>query len=121
MFSIHLHIDDAPALEYLKTTLGLGSIYKSSRGPVQNSVIFTIFSREDLGIILAILAKYSLNSSKHLNFSAFAKAYMLYNKSSKHSLRAEINPILDEIAESMNSLRKDFVMPSEHRIVITKN
>lgn len=46
---------------------------------------------------------------------------MLYNKSSKHSLRAEINPILDEIAESMNSLRKDFVMPSEHRIVITKN
>ena len=47
---------------------------------------------------------------------------MLYNKSSKHSLRAEINPaILDKIAESMNSKRKDFVMPSDHRIVITNN
>lgn len=123
MFRMDLHIDDAPALEYIKTTLGLGSIYNfsSNRAAATKSAIFTIFSRLDISIILAIFSKYSLNSSKHLNFLAFAKAYMLYNKSSKHSLRAEINPILDKIAESMNSKRKDFVMPSDHRIVITNN
>lgn len=87
MFRMDLHIDDAPALEYIKTTFPLPALARGGGewvwdlfitflaiGAATKSAIFTIFSREDISIILAIFSKYSLNSSKHLNFLAFAKA-----------------------------------------------
>ena len=116
MFRIALHVDDKSVLEYIRTTLGFGNLYAS-----RNCTIFNISSEQDILIILAIFAKYNLNSSKHLNFLAFVEVYKLYPQSGTPSHRAAIKPILDEVIKNMNSNRVCLDMPDNHQLVITPN
>ena len=41
-----------------------------------------------------MFSKYNLNSIKHHNFLAFAKAFRLYFESNKHDIRAKLKPLL---------------------------
>ena len=67
---IKVHIDDKQALDYINQTLGIGNVYVNNK---TFSVLFTVISRAELLIILSIFSKYNLNTTKFLDFLAFAR------------------------------------------------
>jgi LAGLIDADG endonuclease len=58
--------------------LGIGNIYISKTNP---AVTYNVVNKDGILIILAIFAKYNLNTTKHLNFLALAQAFWLYRVS----------------------------------------
>lgn len=66
---------------------------------------------------MALFSKYSLNTTKHLNFLAFAKAYNLYMTNQSPMERGAITPVLKDLKNSMNSKRTNFDMPKYHFII----
>ena len=116
-FSIGLHIDDVAPLEYIKNTLQIGRV---SISPKWNMVTLTIVSRKEIEIILAIFSKYSLNSTKHLNFLAFKQAFTIYTENNSKEARDRVQPVLDSIRDSMNKLRTDFSMPKDSQVLVTE-
>jgi len=58
-----------------------------------------------VAVIIAIFSKYNLNSTKHLNFLAFERAFLLYMKNNSLEARKEVKPILEGIKSEMNTLR----------------
>jgi hypothetical protein len=81
-------------------------------------VTYSIISKQEIGIIIALFTKYNLNSSKHLNFLAFKQAFTLYNEPNRDL--KELKPIILGIISKMNSKRTDYTMPINH-YRITKN
>lgn len=69
-FSMALHRDDSALLIAVQKRLNIG--YLSTTG---KKVTLTIKSKSDLVILMNILDEYPLNSTKHLNYLAFKKAY----------------------------------------------
>jgi hypothetical protein len=67
-----------------------------------------------VGAIIAIFSKYCLNTTKHLNFLAFERAYSIYMKNNSPEGRKESKAIIDEIINEMNNKRTDFYLPSTH-------
>jgi hypothetical protein len=67
-----------------------------------------------VAVIIAIFSKYNLNSTKHLNFLAFERAFLLYMKNNSLEARKEVKPILEGIKSEMNSQRTDFNLPLNH-------
>lgn len=67
-----------------------------------------------LAVVIAIFSKYSLNTTKHLNFLAFERAFQLYMENSRLKARKEVNPIIEDIKSEMNSKRTDFNLPRNH-------
>lgn len=113
-FLIKLHLDDAPVLNFIQKNLDLGrvTIYESS-------AIFSITSQKEIQFIIELFTKYPLNSTKHLNFLDFKKAFELYiNSKVKDS---ELALEIDSIKNNMNSKRTTFEMPKSHQIHITHN
>ena len=97
-------------MDFICSTLGLGVVSIS-----KNIVIWRVRNREELEIILAMFSKYNLNSIKHHNFLAFAKAFRLYFESNKHDIRAKLKPLLLEIKDSMNNEDiADIVLDTSH-------
>lgn len=66
---------------------------------------------------MALFSKYSLNTTKHLNFLAFAEAYNLYMTNKSLIERKAIVPLLKDLKDSMNSKRTNFDMPKDHFII----
>lgn len=114
-YSICLHVDDVAPLEYIKNTLQIGrvNIY-----PKHNMATFNISSRKEIEIILAIFSKYSLNTTKHLNFLAFKQAFTIYMENNED--RDTVKPIIDSIKDNMNKLRTDYGMPNNHQVLVTE-
>nr|QCW06937.1 hypothetical protein [Drechslerella brochopaga] len=83
-FIIELHIDDLDALEYIHNTLQQGKIivYKTS-----NSARYIVNVHSEIAVIIAIFSKYNLNTTKHLNFLDFERAYRLYMDNSSLEAR----------------------------------
>lgn len=78
-----------------------------------------ISSRKEIEIILAIFSKYSLNTTKHLNFLVFKQAFIIYMENNKED-RDTVKPIIDSIKDNMNKLRTDFGMPNNHQVLVTE-
>jgi hypothetical protein len=110
-FIIGLHIDDAGALEYISNTLGLGKVIVNQ---VSKEARFIVTTQHGVAVIIAIFSKYNLNSTKHLNFLAFERAFLLYMKNNSLEARKEVKPILEGIKSEMNSQRTDFNLPLNH-------
>lgn len=116
-FRILLHLDDIEVLYYIRNILGIGNIYISKTNP---AVTYNVVNKDGIFIILAIFAKYNLNTTKHLNFLALAQAFWLYhiNDKSKDRLK-DIKLEIDKIKSTMNKNRTNFVLPSSHRFNIS--
>ena len=113
-FLIKLHVDDASILDFIQKTLGIGrvTIY-------QSSAIFSITSQKEIKFILEFFTKYPLNTTKHLNFLEFKKAFELYINSKFKT--PELVLEIESIKNSMNSKRTALKMPKSHQILITSN
>lgn len=108
-FKIGLHLDDIEVLEFIKDTLGFGGVFTHS-----NKVTFQVNKQSELKILIDIFSRYTLNTTKYLNFLAFKKAFELYttNKSKSPEIMEEIKLLKN----SMNSQRVMFKMPDDHKI-----
>lgn len=113
-FIIGLHIDDLNTLNYIQNKLGIGYVYE-----YKDTQTFIVTKKEDINKLISIFDKYSLNSSKYLDYMDFKKAFTLYFAREgllTDSLRDEILKFKD----NMNTKRIDFSMPINH-VVITKS
>lgn len=63
---------------------------------------------------------FNLNSNKHLNLLAFKEAFLLYNGWNSPD-RTELVEQIGKIKAGMNSKRTEFLMPEEHKVVISPN
>jgi hypothetical protein len=100
-FLIKLHIDDKSVLDIIQKTLGLGRVttYKSS-------ATYAITSQKEIKFIIDIFTKYTLNTTKHLNFLSFKRAFEIYKGS-----KIKDSKLIQEIASiksSMNTKRTVF-------------
>jgi hypothetical protein len=117
-FKILLHIDDLQVLLYIQKNLGFGVVNSQFKRPVAQ---FSVNKLEEIAIIVAIFSKNNLNTTKHLNFLTFAKAYRLYMEITSKEARKKIKPQLDKLILTMNNKRTNFNLPISHKIKITSN
>lgn len=108
-FVIGLHLDDQGTLEYICNSLGFGKITVNSK-----DARFTVSTQREVAAIIAIFSKYCLNTTKHLNFLAFERAYSIYMKNNRPEARKESKTIIDKIISGMNSKRTDFYLSPTH-------
>ena len=79
---------------------------------------FTVSANPEIKVILEIFSETPLNTTKHLNFLSFKKAFELYMNINSHN-KLEINSEIDILMNSMNNKRKDYTMVKPHNIRIT--
>nr|AVD96818.1 double-motif LAGLIDADG homing endonuclease [Ophiostoma novo-ulmi subsp. novo-ulmi] len=114
-FSIGLHIDDVKVLEYIYNNLLIGKVKINTK---ENIATYNIIAKDEIAIIVNLFTIFSLNSTKHLNFLVFQKAFQLYLNWGSED-RDELVREIEELRLNMNSKRLDFVMPDEHKVTIT--
>jgi dsRNA-specific ribonuclease len=85
----------------------------------ESSAIFSITSQKEIQFIIELFMKYPLNSTKHLNFLDFNRAFKLYTNSKIKV--PELVLEIESIKNNMNSKRTVFEMPKSHQIHITPN
>jgi hypothetical protein len=112
-FTIGLHKDDLDALNYIKSKLDVGKVYF-----YKDSQIFVVTKKEDIILLISIFDKYTLNTTKYLDYLDFKKAFNLYHN--KKYLTRELIAELLELKNSINTKRTSFSMPESH-VVITKS
>ena len=112
-FEIELHVDDLNILNFLQKNLGFGKVRVS-----ENSARFSVETLEDNRKLIEIFRCRPLNSTKHLNFLDFQKAFFIYDNR-KNGNKEEIKDQIEKIILGMNSKRKIFTMPSNHKPIIT--
>jgi hypothetical protein len=100
-FSIGLHIDDLPVLNYIKDKLGFGIVYS-----YKYNCSYNVTKKEDILKIITIFDNYKLNSSKRLDYLDLKKAFYLYKNRTKLS-KELINQIL-VFKKNMNTQRTIF-------------
>jgi hypothetical protein len=128
-FKISLHIDDLEVLRPLpprssagggggggwgliKKTLGIGRVDTYGK-----KASFRVSNHQNLPILFEILDKFTLNSTKYLDYLDFKKGFELY-MSSKQKLPSTIE-LISQIKNGMNSQRTDFSMLKSHQLRIT--
>ena len=114
-FIIGLHKDDLNALNYIKNKLGIGYVYAN-----KDTQTFIVTKKEDIQKLILIFDKYILNSSKYLDYMDFKKAFTLYFGREGH-LTDSLRDKIIKLKNIMNTKRKDFSMPINHQVVITKS
>ena len=119
-FSIGLHYDDREVLTFIKETLSIGKTLVKGVG-AKRIAFFNVDIHSELPIIIAIFSKFNLNTTKHLDFLAFAHAFMLYTNNKDSEYRENLKPMLCNIISSMNSNRTNYSMPSVHKLDISAN
>jgi len=114
-FVIYMHKDDFPMLEAISKRLKIGCLHKGD-----HFASYYVTSKNDLRKIFEIFDKSPLNTSKHLNYLAFKKAYYLYfNRDVKNKNSAELVEEIMALKNLMNKKRICFKQPVDHRIKIT--
>lgn len=112
-FIIKIHKDDINVLYYIKNCLGgIGNI-----GTEEHLAHFKVTSLPAIKHIIEIFSTYPLNSSKHLDFSAFRKAYELYTSVHQES-RIELLQEIGNIKQSMNSKRTEYKEELNEELII---
>lgn len=100
-FAIALHIDDLAVLQYIKDTLGTGSITTKSTGDV---CVFSVTSKEGLYKLISIFDEYNLNTTKYLDYLDFRQAFILYHERDPDLYKLDKNTIIDQILELKNGM-----------------
>lgn len=115
VFGIGLHTDDREALEYIQSKLNIGIVrtYK-------DECKFIVTKREDICKLISIFDLYNLNTSKYLDYLDFKKAFNIYYDRDGFLTEELKNKVL-ELKDGMNTKRKNFNMPNDHKIVVTKS
>ena len=78
---------------------------------------FRVSSQKEILVIIGIFTTYPLNSTKHLNFLSFKKAFELYTNTHKKTL--EVKKEIHNILTNMNTLRYDYEYPESRVYRIT--
>lgn len=98
-YSIEMHIDEKPLLEYIQSKLGgIGTIYTNKN---RNSCLLRIIAKNEIASLIKIFTNVKLNTSKRDDFYLFRKAFFLYTTSSQKNL------IKEEILSLKNKMNKD--------------
>lgn len=114
-FKIRLHLDDKDVLILIQKSLGVGQVRTYGK-----SAIFVISNLKDLQIIIDIFSQTSLNTTKHLNFLDFKKAYELWVKGVEDKKdKAELCESILIFKNKMNSKRSSFLFEESHVIRVT--
>ena len=112
-FNIWLHLDAEDVLNFIKNKLGFGLVYT-----YKNTVTFRVTKKEDIWKLIDIFDKYTLNTSKFLDFIDFKKAFTKYYNREK--LTEELIAQILQLKYNINTSRSNFNMPENH-INITKS
>ena len=115
-FIIELHIDDVKVLHYIQSILRIGSVHTN-----RSMAIFVVSIQDEIRVIVEIFYKFKLNSTKHLDFLAFRKGFLLYVKDKSLKVRREIKAELIKIRSGINRQRTDYYMPEIYEYNITSN
>lgn len=115
-FIIHLHKDESAVLCKLKDEFKIGNLRSDS-----NSVAWVIKSQEEVKLIIDIFSKNPLNTTKHLDFLIWSKAFNLYVSRGTRSVSPDLMASIIDLKDSMNRQRTDYEMPCDHKITITKH
>ncbi len=114
IFQIWLHEDDLEILHFIKEALGFGEVLLNKS---RNAAYFRVRTQADIQTIIDLFSCRPLNTTKHLNFLAFKRAFELYTGAKRKSdVKEEIGIIISR----MNSLRFDYTI-RDHKISITPN
>lgn len=113
IFKLTMHIDDRKVLEYLHQNLNIGRLVIDG-----DEISFIVSKKEEIIILINIFSKYNLNTTKHLNFRDWKKAFYIYinRKLDNTSFDSELLKIKDQ----MNNNRTNFSMPENHKIKISQ-
>ena len=114
-FSISLHRDDVDVLNYIQSHLNLAPVKLMSSRP---EAYFEVWGRNELYILLVIFSKYNLNTTKHLDFLAWAEAFWLYTEKVA-TQREVVDSELGRIKDSMNIKRINFYFHLDYIFSIT--
>jgi LAGLIDADG endonuclease len=120
LFRIALHIDDIETLNFIKQNLGCGKLRKDR----DTSVFIVSNLREIENKLFPVLDIFNLNSTKHLKFLSFKKAFYIYKDRKVLKLKNTEFDYITEILKlknSMNDKRICFSMPTDHQVIITNN
>lgn len=102
-------------LKYVCKRLKIGHVYVYDQ-----FASFYVSSKEDLQKICGIFDKSPLNTSKHLNYLDFKKAFHLYLKREGHKVdSSRLRKQILALKDSMNKKRTCYKQPVDHRIEIT--
>jgi hypothetical protein len=110
-------MDDIAALEYIKDNLHIGVVRKDLKNPVAS---YRVKGLKEISIVVAIFKKFHLNTTKHLDFLKFEKAFKLYMENRSKEGRIRIKPVISNLKREMNSLKTEFNRSEDHKIVITE-
>jgi hypothetical protein len=103
-FQIGLHKDDIEALEFIQRSLGFGKVIVN-----KDVATFRVRVQAEIQTIIDIFSCRPLNSTKHLNFLAFKKAFELYTGNPK---TPELNKEINSLLSNMNKKRLDYTIDS---------
>ena len=109
-FQIQLHIDDINILYFIQSKLDIGKVYITG-----SAARFVVTNLDDTSKIIDIFSRYPLNTTKLLNFLYFKKAFY---KSSRLKTQ-EILDTTENIRMGMNTLRRNFTMPTSYSVRLT--
>ena len=115
-FKIKLHIDDLEVLNFIKESLNIGKVIVSQSKP---EATFEVNVHNEIAVIVAIFSKHNLNSTKHLNFLDFSRAFLIYMENNSREARSMVKDDISSIIGNMNSARSNFNLPEDHEIYIT--
>lgn len=110
-----MHRDDIEVLKHIQTNLNLGKVYLKKN----DKCIFIIKKTEELYKLISIFDKYTLNTTKYLDYLDFKNAFILYSER-KGIVTPELKDQLLSLKNRMNRSRTNFNMPTNHEIKITK-
>jgi hypothetical protein len=115
MFKIALHKDDIGVLNYIHNKLAKGNvrIYK-------NECIFNVTDKEGILSLISIFDKYNLNTTKHLDYLDFKKAFYLYIGRDENLNGELVYDAILVLKNNMNTNRVNFDRLDNSKIVITK-
>lgn len=102
-FQIGLHVDDVNVLYYIKQSLGFGTVWVG-----KSAAVFKVGSLEEIRKIIDIFRDCPLNTTKHLNFLDFQKAYELYTSNNYEENKLELKLVIVNLILNMNSKRLVF-------------
>lgn len=104
-FKISLHIDDVETLNIIKSKLKVGIVSIENS---KNRCYFVVNKYEDIrNVICPIFIKYTLHTSKKLDFENFNKAVLIKDYASKYLSDTEMNEIIS-LKHGMNLNRVSF-------------
>nr|YP_009704177.1 intronic ORF at intron 1 of rnl [Ceratocystis fimbriata]YP_009710329.1 intronic ORF at intron 1 of rnl [Ceratocystis albifundus]QEN73740.1 intronic ORF at intron 1 of rnl [Ceratocystis fimbriata]QFX74831.1 intronic ORF at intron 1 of rnl [Ceratocystis albifundus] len=112
---VGLHLDDLDALNYIQSQLNIGVVRV-----LKDECKYVITKKEDIEKLMSIFDRFNLNTTKHLDYLDFKKAFNLYF-SRENGLTEELKKQILYLKDSMNKKRTNFDMPIDHNIIITKS